>query len=118
MACTVQRLPLIIWAFPRRSSIPPRLLVLPEAETAKGLAVDGTVMLMVDDIVGVVPGVVMTRIRKIPKKVTSGPMKYPCVALESMFVTPSGENMLAELVPIRRKAVTVSVPVNRLALLI
>src|SRR6267154_4736693 len=117
MLWVVQRFPLTIWAFIKRSSTASRLLVPPLAGMAIGFAVAGTVTVIVPEIVGVPPGVEIRRIRSVPYCATSAPIKYPSVAFGSTLFTPIGENMLPKLLPIRRKAVTVRVPANRFALL-
>jgi hypothetical protein len=92
MLCAVQRLPFRKVAANSRSSSASSVFVLPVWGAANGKAVDGTVMRMLEEMLGVPPGVATRRSTNSPKNALLTPMKDPSVALGSTLSTPCGVN--------------------------
>ena len=124
MLCAVHRLltPVslffLIIAANKRSSSASSGRVDPCATCAIGKDVVGTVTVRSPEIEGVPPGLLTRRISSCENTTLSTPMKYPSVAAGSSLSTPCGVNGPAPLPTASpRNAVTVSVPLNRSALL-
>src|SRR6476659_6051064 len=92
MLCAVQRLPFRMVAANSRSSSASSVFVLPVWGAANGKAVDGTVMRMLEEMLGVPPWVATRRSTNSPKNALLTPMKDPSVALGSTLSTPCGVN--------------------------
>ena len=92
MLCAVQSVPFRKVAANSRSSSASSVFVLPVWGAANGKAVDGTVMRMLEEMLGVPPGVATRRSTNSPKNALLTPMKDPSVALGSTLSTPCGVN--------------------------
>src|SRR6266566_4178988 len=90
MLCAVHSVPFRKVAANSRSSSASSVIALPVWGAANGKAVDGTVMRMLEEMLGAPPGAATRRSTNSPKNALLTPMKDPSVALGSTLSTPCG----------------------------